>query len=67
MHGDGQVVAAAVLQRLGNLVAAGTVAACLDHSHGLGSGFDEGFEELEIVGQRIQVHLHDGDVLLGLQ
>ena len=41
MHGDGEVVATAVLQCLGNLVTACSIAACLDHSHSLGARFDE--------------------------
>ena len=41
MHCNGQVIAAAVLQRLGDFVAASSIAACFDHTDGLGARFDE--------------------------
>ena len=67
MDCHGKVVTAAILQGLSNLVAAGSVATGLDHADGLGAGLDERFEELEVVGQGVQVHFHDRDVLLGFQ
>ena len=67
MHGDSKVVAAAVLQRFGNLITAGAITAGLNHAHCLGAWLDERFEELEIVGQGVQIHFHDRHVLFGFK
>ena len=67
MHSDSEVVTAAVLQCLGDFITAGAITARFNHAHRLGAGLDERLEELEIVGQRVQVHFHDGHVLLGFK
>ena len=64
-HGDGKIVHAAVLQRLGNFNAACAVGKGFDHAGELGAGLEQAFEIADVIHHRAEVHLHDRLVGLG--